>query len=389
MTEVASTKKTSTKKASKLSPMEVVTRIGAVLVIIILIAADIFALRQMFIQSHSTPFNANVFGALFGIITSGVPIIMGWCLAAWLDKTRYKKNDERNSIIGLSVGTIILLAVFVLIFFVRFEMIHSSGLSIRLDFEISDYDYYLFSDWRRVPRIYTDAEGNTSLEIYYFRSGWNRVYREAYRGTPARFGFDNTFSINLFLMFSPVLTSLFAFVISWHIFRKDNIDKLEKEVEGLYEKFIKELEHYKNTSADLDNKKLELWSMFNSKKSMPSSMHSFRKKCFKMVRSMIMGNSAFLYKRQLERFMHEMEGDIATYISKISDKSNVAHRITEELTIADIIDEFDKKLNPEKKWDSDKAFDTLQNEFANLLNIIADIENMKVKKHKKEEDPGS
>lgn len=335
----------------------------AVAVIILMIAVDIYALQDMFIQSLANETDALVFGVLFAVITNGVPIIMGWSLATWLDGTTYKTNDRMNAKVGFWVGVIILFVVFILIFFVRANIIHSSG--------VLEFDEY----------------GD-----YFFRSGWRRTVREELvRGEYIEiFGFHRQFAINLFLMFSPALTSLFSFIISWHIFRKDNVDKLEAEVDKLYDDFLSELKKYKEESAILADMKLELWSTLSMDKHMPDRMSDFKNECFQRVRSMLMDNGTLLYRRQLERFMAEIEGDIAVLINKLSEKSNIAHKIT-ELRVADILTEMEKDEEDfAKKWNATLAFSVLQEEFKELLSNAIITEHTKIDfRQKTEEDPRS
>ncbi len=212
----------------------------------------------------------NVYPMMMVILLEGIPYFLGLEISTIFDKTVYKVNSKKFSIIGAVVSGVGLLGTFILVIVMRILVIKLNG------------------------------------------------------GFPSSFGgnaeLSEAFIVQFGLLISPILTSLLALVASLVAFRSESAEELENKINRLHIKFLNEQSKFHDIVNKNDDARTALWSSLTSNQNgkIPTRFDDFRKECFDRIRAKLIENVIVQYPGQISRFNAEVEGLLESYISQMS-----------------------------------------------------------------------
>lgn len=323
-------------------------KIFAILLIFVLAFFDFAAMKNLFInlQVSDSPlfiggivnFNTgvpenlrgyisetNVYPLMMVVLLEGIPYFLGLEIAAALDKTTYKVNSQNFAKIGVVVGFIAMLGAFALVISMRLFVISLEG---------------------GFPQA-LGGQGELSTK----------------------------FIVQFGLLFSPIITSLLAFVASLAAFKSESADELEKKIDHLHVKFLNEQSKFHDIMSRNDDARTALWTSLSAKENgkMPVKFEDFRKECFDRIRAKLIENVIIQYPGQVTRFNSEIEGLLESFIQQMGDtkETNVPFEIL-SITTDDLFKAYDQSICQNEKtpidaWNYSVAGDDMERELKKVL----------------------
>lgn len=315
---------------------------GALLLILILFLADF---RAMYILFHSPKMDvrsadARLYSFIFALCLEGIPTFLGSALAVWIDKAQYRSNDKPHAKWGLWVCGLVTALMFLLAIGLRIITIYSKG-------------------------------------------GMTGFLNDKYPDFP----------IDLFLVFSPILTSALAFALSWFTLQNDNEKIMERKVDMLQRRYIVRQSEFLKEYQNLQDARSSLWTTLTAhrltpeegesaecmedvldgdvpnelSKWMPNKSEVFRKECFARIRGKLIENCITSYPSQAARYNEAVESALSVCLEAMRSRTSLSIEFS-ELSIRDILEEFDKiHTDTEDVWAYEKAKGPLENELRRLV----------------------
>ena len=315
---------------------------GAILLILILFLADLNAMRILFNSPDMDVRSADalLYSFIFALCLEGIPTFLGSALAVWTDKAQYRNNDKPHAKIGIWVCGIVSILMFLLAMGLRAITIYSKG----------GVDNFLTNKYPDFP-------------------------------------------IDLFLVFSPVLTSTLAFAVSWFTFRNDNEKIMERKVNMLQHRYITLQSEFLEEYQNLQDARSSLWTTLTAhrltpeddestesmedvldgdipnelSKWMPNKSEVFRKECFARIRGKLIENCITTYPSQAARYNEAVESMLHVCLEIMRSHTSLPIEFS-ELSIMEILEEFDRMhTGTEDVWDYENDKDSLENELRRLV----------------------
>ena len=267
----------------------------------------------------------NVYPLMMVVLLEGIPYFLGLEIASALDKTTYKVNRKNFAIIGAIVGAIAMIGAFALVILMRLFVISLEG------------------------------------------------------GFPALLGgqgeLSTKFIVQFGLLFSPIITSLLAFVASLAAFKSESADELEKKIDHLHVKYLNEQSKFHDIINKNDDARTALWTSLSAKENgkMPTKFEDFRKECFDRIRAKLIENVIIQYPGQVTRFNSEIEGLLESFIKQMADvkETNVPFEIL-SITTDELFKAYDESVCQNEKtpldaWNYSVAGEEMEKELKKVL----------------------
>lgn len=266
----------------------------------------------------------NVYPLMMVILLEGIPYFLGMEVSIILDKTSYRTNSKKFAQVGAIIALVALIGTFALVIIMRLLVI--------------------------------------DLEV-----GFPKFLGGSAEVTPS-------FIVQFGLLFTPILTSLLAFVASLATFKSESAEELERKIDHLHKKFLNEQSKFYDILNRNDDARTALWTSLTSDQSgkMPSRFDDFRKECFDRIRRKLVENVIFQYPGQISRFNTEIEGILESYINQMSDakETNVPYEIL-SITTENLFKQYDYLQKAEKNdidaWNYTVAGEALEEELKQVL----------------------
>lgn len=345
-------KLTSNKKGKKhiISGFKLINykKIAAVLLILALTGADVFAMNDLFTSLDIDVTSVMVFSFTFALCLEGLPTFLGASLSKLKDQTNYKKNEYKNAQIGFWGGLIGFLCAFALVVALRVLIMTKSG----------GYTAYL------------DGSYGVGASEYYGET-------------------SQLFIKDLFLTISPLLTSILAGLTSWIVFPSDIHSRLEKELDKMQADYIEKQSKFNVSYDKLEVVRMTIWKdVSNNNSDMPSSINIFRKECYARIRNLITRDCIEKFPVQIEQFNKYIKDDLLFYRDEMAsiaadsgvDFSDINIETLIKKRDARILDKinvpeknkngkkFERYLDESDCWDYGLARSVLINNLKKLLN---------------------
>ena len=292
------------------------------LLIIFLAIVDMFTMYTLFSGADSASADYNltgvqawVYSITFAICLEGVPSVLGHSCSVLTDKSRYKKNDKLNATVGFFIALLVMISVFGIAIFIRYVGISKNGGFVK--------------------------------------------YKEGEYGE---------FPLHCWLMLSPVITSLVAFLISWIVFRNESISGLQRRVDYLFENYTKTLKTFLEDFHALQEARTILWTSLADHKTMPKRANVYRIESLARIRAKLIENGIIPYQLQVKRYNDSVENLLKELISEIREYSTLPWEI-EKIDLNQLIEEFDRgRFHPEDKWNYSESGNDLEKKFSDYIN---------------------
>ena len=310
----------------------------AILLILLLATADFFAMKELFTKLNTNVFEQYIYSITCSLCLEGLPTFIGICLSKLKDYTNYKKNDYNNAKIGLGIALIGMAIAFAIVVTLRILIICNNG----------------------------------GLSAF--------IAKEYAVGSTQKFNADlnSGFIKDIFLLFSPLMTSLFAFVISWVAFPSDNHAQLEKELDILYLDLVNKQTDYVVSRNKLEVERMNIWKdIAGNDTSMPKSTNVFRKESYNRIRNLLIRDCIEKFPIYIERYNNDLKNQLSSILKKMSELTSIED-IFENIKIDDIINQYDsgilkeieagKNISKADCWDYSIAKDSLIDDLKRLVN---------------------
>lgn len=296
-----------------------------ILGIIALAIADYFAISDLFITVRIK--GAWIFASVFAFALEGLPTTMSMYLVKWKDKANHRVSDIGFSKFGFWASLIGYLIFYGIIVF------------LRISIEVG-----------MVPNA-----------IPNFIKDWT-------------------------LSISPLGTSIFAFSLSWLIFRADMVTVQAKIVSRLEEDFSKKLAVFRDNLYKLQDARVALWTEVTEHKTLPQKLRVFRDEIFKRTKAKIIEDCITDFPNQIERFNQTVESELDAIIQDMKSYSTVPIDIS-KIKVSDIVVEYSMtQTSAASKWKYDECKSDLEGEFISLINNAIQVAQLKAFIYPIEED---
>lgn len=285
---------------------------------------DYLSIEELF--SRSDIKSANEFAILFAFCLEGIPFFSASFVAKLFVQRKVKENDALYAGIGVFLGAIGLIMAWGIAVYTRYIVIKSSGgVSAYLDPEDPDLRYI-------------------------------------------------GYTADIFLQFSPIITSILAFLASWSITSKDIEKKLKKEVDFYFKKFLHKEAVYLEEAEKLSNMRVSVWNSVTQHEvervDIPHDDNVFREEVVKRIRKQLISNSIAVYPSEVERFQNKIEEELREYQSKLALHCTNPEIIL-EIDIKKLIQQYDEECLQKGQlhscWDYSKAGRDLEEQLKRLV----------------------
>lgn len=286
-------------------------KFAAGLLIILLMASDLFAMYNMFSSFRLRPEESVIFSFTFALFLEGFPFALGFIDPLKKDpaqfimarKTRYKIMS-RICWVFLSI---------------------SWGLAILIRY------------------MYTQQPIMGGFEAF-----WNGQYNSS-RNQYA----NNAYLAQVFLFVSPILTSILAYVLSCLAFGSSCLEEAAKIRRAAHARFTAAQKAY----SDINHKRLDaanvLWASLTEDPTSvpPSDFDDFRNQSIVYIHEMLISGCLDAYPALLKRYNYEVETALAHYIVELSKLSSTPHLIS-QISVQQITDNYDARMTKDiDKWE--------------------------------------
>lgn len=173
----------------------------------------------------------------------------------------------------------------------------------------------------------------------------------------------------LFLFFSPVLTSLLAYVVTSVVFGSSNLDDAAKRCaqhrkradwfQAAYDGAV----HRKEDAAH------SLWYTlgYSVDDPVPSDFDEYRDSCHVKIHDMIINNCLYAYPSLLKRYNERVEASLNGYINELAKYSSTPNVIT-RISVDEIIDKHDASVGMNvDAWDYERCEPVMCGDLERLL----------------------
>lgn len=300
----------------------------AVFFTIVLAIFDFLSVREVFTRSSLSPLNATTFAILFALGLEGIPFFTASFVAKALLEYKVKKNDKLYAWIGVILGMIGLIIAWIVAMYIRYVLIEKSGGRVQ----------------------YYDENTNPNLGEY------------------------KNYTADIFLMWSPIITSILAFLASWWSTAWDIENKIKKEVDFYHKKFLYKESLYRMEVEKLLNLRAVTWNAVTEYEAeripIPSNEQVFREEVTKRIRRQLILNSIALYPGEIERFQNKIEAELGSYLSQLAINSTNPELLL-SIDLKALIQRYDEEQLQKGKlemcWDYSKAGKALEDELKSCV----------------------
>lgn len=138
----------------------------------------------------------------------------------------------------------------------------------------------------------------------------------------------------IFMMCSPVLTSILAFGLSWLAFPSYSLDKQGRDVEYQLDRYLRFSKRYKKMLMAYQQKKSRLWTALCGADEgtifdMPADANIYQSRCQQMIRQKTVNACVSAFSGEFGQYNKRIEAELSKYILELSERSTLPHQICE------------------------------------------------------------
>lgn len=311
-----------------------IDKVFAAVLILAMAAADWFAMNNLFKELGNDVLDRVVYALLMVILLEGLPTYAGPALSVLIDKTGYKANSKKKNAVIFGLALAALIGTWWLNFYLRCNA-EEAIIGAETSISISDFG------------VAGETEGDEKKE--------------------ARVETNNTM-----LSWSPVITSVLAFLASWVAFSDDNRELLLKEKMEAEERFHALAETLTDHRDRMEMQKETLWiALGGDLAQMPESYEDFRRNCFVKMRASVIENCKEQYEGQLTKYNQQMEEAIKACIKVMAGYAEERDQVLDLETMFDqLVQDHDRRYADDAwaHWDAKAAAPALKQELEHQVN---------------------
>ena len=324
------------------------TRYTCIFLILGLVFSDFPSLQNMFRNFGMTYRERRLFSITFALFLEGFPVVLGIALPKVLDPAQpyARKRGLYAFISAFSLAAILV----------------TFALSVVLRLE------------------YTEQPSRGGLDAFLagnYDSGGVLNKSDRYLG-------------EVFLFFSPILTSVMAFLVTLVVLGNTNMDDAAKRCQRNMERFQWFKARCDKANHKRDDASSSLWYTLGHSVNdpIPVAFSDYRKACHVKIHSMIINNCLYAYPSLLKRYNDRVEATLGYYINELARLSSIPNVIT-KIKVEDIILDYDTHVDLDvDAWNYERCEPVMCGDLERLLNsavIMAQFKHAS-KKYKSEKE---
>lgn len=302
--------------------LSMLTKVVSVIVVFLLAVSDYFAVRNIFVMSQSAVgAESNIYAITFAAFLELFAFLAGVFLSKLMDTTNFRRADKRFNAVGFVTSSFGLLAAWFLAFTLRYSQLRMNLID----------DNYINE-----------------------KSGVFAV-------------FFNLTSDQVFLLFSPILTSILAFGFSWFAFPSNSLSDQERLVRYRMKRYLHHRKRYQCLLHRYQHQRTLLWvnlgldqNSFEDERL--QSIEVYRDICLDRIRKNNVDSCTDVFTNEFSRYNKFAEAELLRYIQKLSTRSTLAHQIR-AFTVQEILDAYHKSLGENveaDRWDGQELRERLK-----------------------------
>lgn len=183
---------------------------------------------------------------------------------------------------------------------------------------------------------------------------------EATEGTVLTFWqvVSNSKSEDIFMMVSPILTSVLAFSLSWLAFPSYSLDNQAREVEYQQGRYLRFRAKYGKLLMAYQQKKTKLWTALSGNEmDMPEDSNIYQSRCQQLIRQKTVNACVGAFYGEFGQYNKRIEAELSAYILELSERSTLPHMIS-TITVEEVLEKYDSMMKDKGLegdiWDSQK-----------------------------------
>ena len=302
-------------------------------VLIFLMACDLFALNNLLVEANTDSTTALVLSSVMAVVLEGAPVIIGLALGILLDESELRRNKKETKI-----GLLLALVVMGMVFFVVVQSRHQVILNH------STFGHRL--------------EEGESREVLDTEPKWVSGYDPAFRQSQNDFSADwvygqySDFPKDYFLLWSPVLTSLVAFLLSWFYFRTSYADLLEQRMYRTRNDYYASNAQRRSTLLHVTDLKVKIWSSLGLTTVIPDEDEELFRQCNAATRHTLQQAAPLVSSSLSSIYESSIELELLHIMQRLADLSSIPHEIL-KLDVHRLIEEVNQSWNTNESWRSE------------------------------------
>lgn len=297
--------------------LSLITKLAAVAGMFFLMYSDYYAVNTIFSFAPSLDEDAVlILSITFAAFLEGFAFLLGIFLARLLDPTNFRKSDVVVNLLGVLLTLLPLLGAWVLAFSLRYNNLRLTILENELDESIVTFFYTL-------------------------------------EHAPAE---------ELFMLLSPILTSILALGLSWLAFPADNLRSQERTVEYRQGRYLRYRKRYQQYLMRYLEAKSKLWTKLNNQYNadseeadLPADSYAYHTRCQQLIRQKAVSTCVNAFTEEFGRYNKAIEGEISEYIQELSQRSTLPHIIS-SITVQEVLERYENEMKrndlTEDLWDN-------------------------------------
>lgn len=292
-----------------------ILKIGVTALILFLFAADYYTIYDLFRepQFNYDPVIQAILAVVFAAVLEGLPCLFSASLCKLMDTNIKDKIVRRKQKIVFAISLFAIIFLFSLVVYLRVTVLLGS-----LDPEKQN----VFIDFIDILKNTDKSALKQFLDLLS----------------------TDKLSANTFLIFSPIITSIFAFLLSLGYTSSTYHDVLRRKYEAANRKSMKATFNKDVVKAKSRTMKQELWNELGLVGTPPDELDDFCDQTYAAIRQNMVNDGIKAFEIQIGRFNLDVISELQSCLIRISECSSIPLEIT-KLSVKDIIAEYDGSDN--------------------------------------------
>lgn len=334
-----------------------IMKISITALILLLFAADYYTIYDLFRepQFNFNPLIQKILAVVVAAVLEGLPCLFSTALCKLMDTNITDQIERRKQKIILVISSVSIVFMFALV------------ISLRVNVLIGNLGPEMQSELFNIIESISNKDGFALTQLIDILS-------------------SEKVSTHIFLIFSPIITSVFALLLSLGYTSSDYLDSLRRKYEAKHRKSQKANFNKFVAQGKVRTMKQELWNELGLFGTPPDDSDAFHKSIATAIGQRIEKDGVEAFNVQIRKFNTEIESVLQEYLFRISEFSSVPLEIT-GLCVRDIIAEYDNSVAEDfsagnktdekatelsKMWAYHKCISPLTNELRSMITNASD-----------------
>lgn len=315
---------------------------ACVVIMVLLVSSDMFAMINMFTFFGLTPAEFRIYSATFALFLEGFPWVLGRITPLIKDPVQYVQGRRRAYRRIAFMCWLGLFAAWALTIVIRFLYTYEINPNVNvMNLTVGDI----------------------------MSSGFNAFLSGRYNNS---FGYDtganDGYLAQVFLFVSPILTSVLAYALTLVAFSSNNAALAAKDMQKALEYHQWCDNRYQSIHNRCMDAKRSIWASLNGNPGRYiDDPATFRRSCHVLIHDNLIEECLDAYPSMLKQYNEAVESVLADFISQCAEHSSEPHKVA-RITVEEIIQEYEKGLTEAgNKWRYEECSEKMCADLEELL----------------------